>query len=538
MDAMQGGLLAGGGLLGLGFLSTAWGKIKSFFSKLWGLIFITIKTDNWHLQRAIRSYLWSEFDRPWISNRRYGMFRCFVKPRARNVYVSFETLGDVSMTFWNGWRPIFVHSKWSSEAENKGKDGITVSFFRWTFNPDKLIDQATARYNDVLGEKKEEYLDTTSRFYIKYVVGDPISKKFTKPDQDSGRESTKKTTLYDDEVAIGDRRYLQWSAGDLGFGVPDDESELEHLVLEPRIQRTAQNIHHWFHSREWYNERDIPWKRGLLLKGVPGSGKTSFVRAIAEELDLPIWIYDTATLTNRDFITSWRQMLAATPCVALIEDIDTVFNGRENISGVEGGLTFNCLLNAIDGVERSDGVMVVITTNVAKKLDPALAGDTKSDIASRPGRIDEVVEFGPMSARSRAILARKIFPEASDKVLQKLVQAGDGDVAAQFQERCRQAALDYFWEQGGDAGDHVPLRFHEEPAQWRDTDAPLGAPSDLATDKPETSLQDEHGVRDHTYDLANMTPCITTLRNLECEEEGMDGTREKDNLMELEIDNE
>jgi hypothetical protein len=104
------------------------------------------------------------------------------------------------------------------------------------------------------------------------------------------------------------------------------------------------------------------------------------------------------------------------PCIALIEDIDNVFHGRENISRKHGmmsflmaskkkdgeadqpppsPLTFDCLLNCLDGVDRCDGVFTIVTTNSIDKIDPALGQPRKLPdgtvefISSRPGRIDK-----------------------------------------------------------------------------------------------------------------------------------------------------
>ena len=126
--------------------------------------------------------------------------------------------------------------------------------------------------------------------------------------------------------------------------------------------------------------------------------------------------------------------------MALFEDFDTVFHGRENVYGKPtladqiagampnaaqngntasalevGKLSFGCLLNCIDGVDKGGGIFLVITTNHVEKLDPALGQPRKNPdgsvefISTRPGRIDKAIELGYMEREDKKRLARRIF---------------------------------------------------------------------------------------------------------------------------------
>lgn len=135
------------------------------------------------------------------------------------------------------------------------------------------------------------------------------------------------------------------------------------------------------------------------------------------------------------------------PCIALIEDIDTVFNGRENVSvhnKQRDHLTFDCLLNSISGVQNSEGIFLIITTNRPETLDPAL-GIMKEGKSSRPGRLDRIVELGFMAESERQALANHILSDFPDSIGPAIV-AGEGMTPAQFQDHCAQEALRLFWK--------------------------------------------------------------------------------------------
>ena len=120
-------------------------------------------------------------------------------------------------------------------------------------------------------------------------------------------------------------------------------------------------------------------------------------------------------------------------------------------------LTFDCLLNCLDGVERSDGVFTIITTNDIAKVDPALGQPRKLPdgtvefISTRPGRIDKAVELTYMEAQDKKRMAKRIlgeYPEEHRHILEFIDRYADlQETPAQFQERCGQIALRHFWNE-------------------------------------------------------------------------------------------
>jgi hypothetical protein len=179
-------------------------------------------------------------------------------------------------------------------------------------------------------------------------------------------------------------------------------------------------------------------------------------------------------------MTAWSEMQVNVPCIALLEDFDNVFHGRKNVArqphmlpfmGLNGGgdkkdgddgmksmapLTFDCVLNCLDGVERADGIFTVITTNDIGKIDPALGQPRKQPdgstefISTRPGRIDKAIELSYMEPADKKRLARRILGDYPDEYARMIhfveCQPDLVETPAQFQERCAQVALRCFWE--------------------------------------------------------------------------------------------
>lgn len=208
----------------------------------------------------------------------------------------------------------------------------------------------------------------------------------------------------------------------------------------------VEEVRAWHDSMTWYRERGIPWTRGWMLYSAPGCGKTSLLRCIAQELDMPVVLCDLASMNNREFIESWESALAMSPCMIVFEDIDGVFNKRQNILGEQGGgLTFDCLLNCISGVGQSDGAFVAFTTNDITKVDAAIAQPANGDKTTRPGRVDRIIELGPMSEECRRRHAIRILDHLDPPDIALIVTEGEGMVAAQFNDLCVRRALKDYW---------------------------------------------------------------------------------------------
>ena len=173
---------------------------------------------------------------------------------------------------------------------------------------------------------------------------------------------------------------------------------LETVFVDQAIKDKLVARLKWFvDAEEWHSARGIPWKLGIILHGQPGSGKTSLIHALASDLGFDIKYIKSLHGLGAAFMSGARKDLF------VIEDIDTIAGALNRTPGVDGadergmsGSPLHEILNAMDGMQTPDGLKFIVTTNHLDRLDPAIV---------RPGRIDEVVEIGPLSRES----ARAMF---------------------------------------------------------------------------------------------------------------------------------
>jgi len=201
------------------------------------------------------------------------------------------------------------------------------------------------------------------------------------------------------------------------------------LILPDGTKESLLADMRWFlDAQDWYRERGIPYRRGYLFHGVPGTGKSSTALALASSLRIPLCVLNPSSIENdREFSAAIKE---APFGIILIEDIDSFFSERARTTNSEesggGGPTFSGILNTLDGVTAPEGRILILTTNHADALDPALI---------RPGRIDRKVEFSEATYDMVERMHTRFFPDAPHDARTKFAHAYAGRTPAEVQEQ-------------------------------------------------------------------------------------------------------
>ncbi|XP_061918249.1 mitochondrial chaperone BCS1-like [Entelurus aequoreus] len=194
------------------------------------------------------------------------------------------------------------------------------------------------------------------------------------------------------------------------FGFPRRRRPLSSVVLEAGVaERLVDDVKEFIGNPKWYTDRGIPYRRGYLLYGPPGCGKSSFITALAGELGYSICLMSLSDRSLSDDRLNHLLSVAPQQSIILLEDVDAAFVSRdllptENPLAYQGmgRLTFSGLLNSLDGVASSEARIVFMTTNFIDRLDSALI---------RPGRVDLKQYIGHCTHWQLTQMFRRFYPD-------------------------------------------------------------------------------------------------------------------------------
>ena len=170
-------------------------------------------------------------------------------------------------------------------------------------------------------------------------------------------------------------------------------ASFDDLVLPPALGEELQNdLPRFFAARETYERYGVPWKRGVLLIGPPGNGKTHAVKAMVNRLNvacLYVKSLEACDGENACIRKVFARARQNQPCLVVLEDIDSLITDKNR----------SFFLNELDGFASNVGVVVIATTNHPERLDPS--------ILDRPSRFDRKFYFELPAADERLRYARR-----------------------------------------------------------------------------------------------------------------------------------
>lgn len=181
-----------------------------------------------------------------------------------------------------------------------------------------------------------------------------------------------------------DNRIIRWKCN-----VTKLSKNIKNTIVSETVQKNFYaDVDKFINSEQFYLEKGLPYKRGYLLYGEPGCGKTSLIKAIANQYKLPIFIIDLSIIfDNAELIKITNDISSHLThdqkYLVVFEDID---RSRMFDKWSRSSITLDCFLNVLDGVDEYYGRITILTTNNLETITE------NSKALVRPGRIDTIVE--------------------------------------------------------------------------------------------------------------------------------------------------
>jgi hypothetical protein len=285
-------------------------------------------------------------------------------------------------------------------------------------------------YLEVGRGKREELLVTGMRFLIKdkkalaaYVTPGwgtvDLYMSYNEKDSDIALGFMEKVDKY-----MADNNFYKGEKIDAaGQFLPIPELDFDSIKLpEDKKQAIKIGALEFFKKKEIYDKNKIPFKRGLIFTGLPGTGKTHMGKILMNKSECTfIWVNSNMCSDSSDVKYIFRMAKELAPSIIFMEDLDGFLSWDSNIASLK---------TQMDGMEDVNGICTILCTNFPDRLPKALI--------NRPSRFDEIVIFELPDENIRyqilKSIAEPMLIKDKDNILLEVAKATEGLTGAHLKE--------------------------------------------------------------------------------------------------------
>ena len=212
--------------------------------------------------------------------------------------------------------------------------------------------------------------------------------------------------------------------------------------LTDEIRKVREMIELPMRHPEIFEKLGVEAPKGVLLYGVPGTGKTLLAKAVANESNAHFISISGPEIMSKFYGESearlreiFKEARERSPSIIFIDEIDSIAPKREEVTGEVERRVVSQMLALMDGLEGRGKVIVIAATNRPNALDPALR---------RPGRFDREIEIRIPDKKGRLeilMIHTRNMPLTEDVSLEKIASISHGYVGADLEYLCKEAAM-------------------------------------------------------------------------------------------------
>jgi cell division protease FtsH len=219
-------------------------------------------------------------------------------------------------------------------------------------------------------------------------------------------------------------------------------------ALKGEMPLDVMELFEFIKNSKKYDDIGALMPRGILLVGPPGNGKTSIVRALAEETAVPIHAICASNIGTkysgegqtklRELFSKARESAGTKGAIVFIDEIDSLGSRQSMSDGwmIDHRQTLTTLLNEMDGLHREDSLMIIGATNRPADIDSAL---------KRPGRFDRIVKIPNPNLQSRLEIiifyANRTRYDICSVKLEEIAELTEGWSCAELKNLVNEAAI-------------------------------------------------------------------------------------------------